>query len=61
MVGDDRLSFLRKRADQLLWQVSWLVSRVRAFPFGEQWREDRTRVGRLTVAGTASGLNGIPY
>jgi hypothetical protein len=61
MVSYDPLSFLRKRSDQMLWQVSWLVFRIRSLPVAGQWHEDRTRVGRLTVAGTASGYRGIPY
>ena len=61
MIGSDLLFFLRKRPDQMLWQVSWLVFRAHRLPVAEQWHEDRTQIGRLTVAGTAPGLCGIPY
>lgn len=61
MNGGDLLFFHRKQSDQMLWQVSWLVFRVHSLPVAEQWHEDRTQIGRLTVAGTASGSRGIPY
>lgn len=61
MIGGDLLFFLRKRRDQMLWQVSWLVFHIHRLPVAEQWHEDRMQIGRLTVAGTAPGSYGIPY
>lgn len=61
MIDGDHLSFLRKRPDQMLWQVSWLVFRARRLPVVGQWHEDRTQMGRLTVAGTVPDSHGIPY
>jgi len=40
MIGDDLLFFLRKRSDQMLWQVSWLVFRTRSLPVAGQWHEE---------------------